>query len=156
MQQMQLDQGTSSNMPTRTEVREEMQVMFQQFLQQLQETVPAMQPQQNSSQQEEMVPEPDMELHWEALLDELPAAPHLDDSSWPKVFKLAKELERRAALMTAGRDLHDIHTSIIFAAHWAHLQSYARNYIAHRLRLLYIATTKGWPAALFYEPTGYG
>jgi hypothetical protein len=50
--------------------------------------------------------------------------------------------QRRASLITAGRDVHDIHTSIVFVAHWDHLQPYAGDYIAHRLRLLYIAVTK--------------
>jgi hypothetical protein len=30
----------------------------------------------------------------------------------------------------------------------------ARNYTAYRLRLLYIAVTKGWPAALYYDQEG--
>jgi hypothetical protein len=63
-------------------------------------------------------------------------------------------LKRRAALMTAGRDLHDIHTVLYMAAHWDLLQPSARTYLLRRMRLLYIAVTKGWPAALFYDQQG--
>jgi hypothetical protein len=56
--------------------------------------------------------------------------------------------------MTAGRDLHDIHTILHAPAHWDSLQQGSRNYTAHRLRLLYIAITKGWPAALYYDQQG--
>jgi hypothetical protein len=56
--------------------------------------------------------------------------------------------------MTAGRDLHDIHMVLFLVAHWTQLEQPARNYAAHRLRLLYVAITKGWPAALFYDQQG--
>jgi hypothetical protein len=56
--------------------------------------------------------------------------------------------------MTAGRDLHDIHTVLFLVAQWPDLHKVARSYTAHRLRLLYIAVTKGWPAALFYDQQG--
>jgi ribonuclease BN (tRNA processing enzyme) len=60
----------------------------------------------------------------------------------------------RVALMTAGRGMHDIHTILITAAHWDHLLPPARHYVAHRMRLLYVAITKGWPAALYYDQQG--
>jgi hypothetical protein len=69
-------------------------------------------------------------------------------TSWQKSFK------RRATLMTAGRDMHDIHTTLFLVAHWPDLNQPACNYTAHRLRLLYIAVTKGWPAALYYDQQG--
>jgi hypothetical protein len=56
--------------------------------------------------------------------------------------------------MTAGRDLHDLHTVLTLLAHWDHLLPKAKDYAAHRLRLLYIAITKGWQAALFYDQQG--
>jgi hypothetical protein len=103
---------------------------------------------------EEHHAEPEPELLWEQLLEELPAAPPLQEASWPKVYKLARELKRRASLVTAGQDLHDIHTVIHTAAHWQHLQAATQHYTAHRMRLLYVAITKGWPAALFYDQQG--
>jgi hypothetical protein len=84
-------------------------------------------------------------------MEELPSAPIIAEASWPKIYKLARELKRRAALMTSGRDLHDIHTVLFLVAHWTSLQHLARNYTAHRLRLLYVVVTKGWPAAMFYD-----
>jgi hypothetical protein len=56
--------------------------------------------------------------------------------------------------MTTGQDLHDIHTTLFLVAQWLGLQPAACNYTAHRLQLLYIAVTKGWPAALFYDQQG--
>jgi hypothetical protein len=44
--------------------------------------------------------------------------------------------------------LHDIYTVLHLLAHWEVLQASTRNYVVHRLRLLYIAVTKGWPAAV--------
>jgi hypothetical protein len=84
---------------------------------------------------------------------ELPTAPVVPEASWPKIYKLAK-LKRRAALMTAGRDMHGIHTVLFLVAQWPELQTPARNYTAHRPRLLYIAITKGWPATLYYDQQG--
>jgi hypothetical protein len=98
--------------------------------------------------------QPDLDITWPSVMEELPTAPIIMETSWPKIYKLAKELKRRAALITAGRDLHDIHTVLFLVAHWPHLIQPARNYTAHRLRLLYIAVTKGWPAALFYDQQG--
>jgi hypothetical protein len=96
----------------------------------------------------------DLDINWASIMEDLPSAPAIQEASWIKIFKLAKELKRRAALMTAGRDLHDIHTVLFLVAQWPDLQQPAKNYTAHRLRLLYIAVTKGWPAALFYDQQG--
>jgi hypothetical protein len=91
---------------------------------------------------------------WESLGDELPSRPGPPDESLPKLFKLAKELKRRAAMITAGRDLHDIHTILHMASAWEQLPEAAKGYAAHRMRLLYIAITKEWPAALYYGQQG--
>jgi hypothetical protein len=56
--------------------------------------------------------------------------------------------------MTAGRDLHDIHTVLHLIGHWNELSPVTQFYAAHRLRLLYVPITKGWPAALFYDQQG--
>jgi hypothetical protein len=56
--------------------------------------------------------------------------------------------------MMAGHDMHNIHTTLFLVAQWSELHQPARNYTAHRLRLLYIAVTKGWPAALYYDQQG--
>jgi hypothetical protein len=56
--------------------------------------------------------------------------------------------------MTAGHDLHDIHTVLYAAAQWPDLHPVTRNYMVHRMRLLYIAVTKGCPAALYYNQQG--
>jgi hypothetical protein len=96
--------------------------------------------------------EPD--LPWTDLLTDLPTVLEGPPPEPAKIFKMARELKRRAALMTAGRDLHDIHTVVYMAAHWEVLQPSARTYLTHRMRLLYIAVTKGWPAALFYDQQG--
>lgn len=60
----------------------------------------------------------------------------------------------RAAIMTTGRDLHDIHTLLHLVGHWAGLDNATRSYRAHRMRLLYIAIAKGWQAALDYDQQG--
>jgi hypothetical protein len=67
---------------------------------------------------------------------------------------LAKELKRRATMMTAGRDLHDIHTVLHMVSALEQLPGSAKGYAAHRMSLLYITVTKGWPAALFYDQQG--
>jgi hypothetical protein len=54
-------------------------------------------------------------------------------------------------MMTAGRDLHDIHTVLHMVSAWEQLLESAKGYAAHRMQLLYIAITKGWPAALYYD-----
>jgi hypothetical protein len=41
--------------------------------------------------------------------------------------------------MTAGRDLHDIHIVLYIISQWPDLALVTRNYVAHRMRLLYIA-----------------
>jgi hypothetical protein len=91
---------------------------------------------------------------WEELLVDLPLAPELPAASIPKILKLAKEVKRRSQVITAGRDLHDIHTVLYLIGHWNALQPPAQHYAAHRLRLLYVAITKGWPAALYYDQQG--
>jgi hypothetical protein len=63
----------------------------------------------------------------QGLLEDLPAAPPVLESLWVKIFKLAKELKRRTALMTAGRDLHDIHTVLYIVAQWPELQQVTKN-----------------------------
>lgn len=55
--------------------------------------------------------------------------------------------------MTAGRDLYDIHTVLHLLAQWPHLPVTQR-YAAHRLKLLYIAETRGWPAVIYYDQQG--
>jgi hypothetical protein len=132
--------------------------MFQDLSQQLLQTLQSARqdPQQEPEHQEPHPPDeiPEDEPQWASILEDLPAAPVISESSWPKIYKLAKELKRRALLMTAGRDLHDIHTVLFMAAQWTELHQVTRNYVAHRMRLLHIAITKGWSAALFYDQQG--
>jgi hypothetical protein len=54
--------------------------------------------------------------------------------------------------MTAGRDLH--HIVLHLLAHWECIHTVTQQYAARRLRLLYVAVTKGWPAALYYDQQG--
>jgi hypothetical protein len=49
---------------------------------------------------------------------------------------LVKEVKRRAELMTPGRDLHDINTTLHLIGHWTEFSITTQNYAAHRLRLL--------------------
>jgi hypothetical protein len=56
--------------------------------------------------------------------------------------------------MTAVLDRHDIQTVLCLAAHWSDLTEIAQRYTAHRMRLLYIAATKGWAAALYHDQQG--
>jgi hypothetical protein len=91
---------------------------------------------------------------WEGLLLELPTSTPIDHDSWPKLFKLSRELKRRAALMTAVRDLHDIHTHLHLVRHWPNLGNPTKAYAVHRVRLLYVAITKGWQAAFYYDQQG--
>jgi hypothetical protein len=136
--------------------RQEIKAMFQQLTQEVMQTIqthPAAQAPQDPDQfiHDDGTEE---ELSWPSILEDLPAAPLVSEAAWSKLFKLAKELKRRSLLMTAGRDLHDIHTVLYMAAHWPDLNQPAKNYLAHRMRLLYIAITKGWPAALYYDQQG--
>jgi hypothetical protein len=79
---------------------------------------------------------PDTEFEWDLLAEDLPSYPPPAEASWQRLHKLVKELERRAFLMTAGRDLHDIHTLLYLVVTWDHLSEAARSYTAHRMRLL--------------------
>jgi hypothetical protein len=94
-------------------------------------------------------PPPKPDQAWDLLNKELPTYPPPPEESWPKLHKLARELKRKAALMTAGRHLHDIHTVLHLVSAWEHLSDDARAYAADWMHLLYIAVTKGWPAALY-------
>jgi hypothetical protein len=87
-------------------------------------------------------------MDWDTISEDLPAMPLLQDQSWPK---LAKKLKRKAAPMTAGRYLHDIHSILYLVAAWDNLTESAIAYATHRMRLLYIVVTKGWLAALYYD-----
>jgi hypothetical protein len=72
-----------------------------------------------------------------------------------KVFKLAREVARLGKLMAAGRDLHDIHTTLHLVSFWESMPQPTKLYTQHRLRLLYLAATRGWPAAIYYDTHGY-
>jgi hypothetical protein len=65
-----------------------------------------------------------------------------------KLYRLAEEVKRQASLMTTGRDLHDIHIILYLLAQWPQFTEVTQRYAAHRLKLLYIAATKGWSAAI--------
>jgi hypothetical protein len=143
---------------------EEMQRMFQQFREELQEPLTT---QRQTRRRQDHTPDsnqgqsssPEREQHmddlpWRELLQDLPLAPQLQPASISKIFKLAKEVKRRAQVITSGRDLHDIHTVLYLIGHWEFLEPIAQHYAAHRLRLLYVAITKGWPAALYYDQQG--
>jgi hypothetical protein len=97
-------------------------------------------------------PEPD--LDWEVLREDLPTGPLSDLEDDRKIFKLAKEVARLGKLMTAGRDLHDIHTTLHLVSFWDSMPQPTRLYTQHRLRLLYLAATRGWPAAIYYDTHG--
>jgi hypothetical protein len=53
--------------------------------------------------------------------------------------------------MSAGRALHDIHTTLNLLSYWPHLSLPTRRNTLHRLRLLSLTSTKGWPAAVHYD-----
>jgi hypothetical protein len=55
--------------------------------------------------------------------------------------------------MTAGSDLHDIHTVLHLLALWPRLPEATQRYAAHRFKLN-IAATRGWPAAIYYNQQG--
>lgn len=141
------------------EIGTELRAIFSQLAKELRtqisaevDTEPAVQP----PEPQPHAPDPAMylDMEWEGLMTDLPASPPIAPESWTNIFKLAKELKRRAALMTAGRDLHGIHTILHLAAHWNSLDFVIRSYTAHRMRLLYTAVTKGWQAALYYDQQG--
>jgi hypothetical protein len=136
-------------------LREEVHGMFQQLSQQIQTLLPSAShtPRHSSTRDPEEQQQPD-DYHWEPLADDLPAAPAFREESLGKIaWQL--ELKQRAGLMTAGRDLHDIHTMLHVVAHWDHLSVPSRNYTAPCMRLLYLAITKGWPLALQYDQLGF-
>jgi hypothetical protein len=55
--------------------------------------------------------------------------------------------------MTAARDLHDTDTKYLLSA-WPNLPEAAQHYTVHWLYLLYMETSKGWSAALYYNHKG--
>jgi hypothetical protein len=69
-------------------------------------------------------------LDLQDLASDLAAAPPSASESYTNIFKLTKEVKRRTDMMTAGRDLHDIHTALQFLVHWDHLSVPSRTYIA--------------------------
>jgi hypothetical protein len=94
---------------------------------------------------------PEQTFEWEDLRERLPSGPVADLEEEIKIFRLAKEVKRLASLTTARRDLHDIQTTLHFTSHWPVLHPNTRRYTQHRLRLLYLAATKGWPAAIYCD-----
>jgi hypothetical protein len=102
------------------ELRAELRSMFQELSQQLLVTVHQQQQQDDELNHQDQPTEEtsEAEIHWASIMIDLPSAPVIKEASWPKIFKLAKELKRRAALMTAGRDLHDIHKTLFLVAQW--------------------------------------
>jgi hypothetical protein len=96
-------------------------------------------------------PAPDHDLDWEEVIEGISAGSVADLEDDVKILRLAREVKRLASLMTAGRDLHDIQTTLHLVAHWPYLQQTSRRYAQHHLRLLYLAATKGWPAAIYYD-----
>jgi hypothetical protein len=135
------------------ELRTELFSKFEELVHAIRQQLSAEAPTEPAEPQPEPRPmQPDLAAYddtdWEGLLLELPTSTPVDHNSWPKLYKLARELRRRAALMMAGRDLHDIHTLLHLVGHWPSLDNSTRAYTAHRMRLLYIAITKGWQAAL--------
>jgi hypothetical protein len=140
------------------QLRTELHQMFHSFQEQVnaqlqQNVVPPgdASPARSSSSSDEPVEDP---MDWPDLVNDLPSPPIGTPAPALRIYRLAKELKRRAAKMTEGRDLHDIHTVLHLAAHWEVLQSVTRAFLAHRIRLLYIAVTKGWPAALYFDQQG--
>jgi hypothetical protein len=96
----------------------------------------------------------DPELEWDTIAEELASYPVPLEQSGPKLYKLAKELKCCAALMTTSRDLQDIHRVHYLASAWEHLSDSVNAYTRHRMRLLYIAITKEWPTALYFDQQG--
>jgi hypothetical protein len=69
-----------------------------------------------------------------------------------KQIKLASELYRLALIMSSSRDLRDV-SSVL---HFVHCPCRSKHrFDAHRLYLLYLASTKGQPAYLYYNQQGY-
>jgi hypothetical protein len=124
------------------EIRTEFRNMLQEFPQQLLQSIQAIRTTTEDHESETQQDEPPMQdFQWESIIEELPAATVLAEQSRPKILKLTRQVKRKATPVTAGRDLHDIHTLLYLVSHWEHLQIPARNYAPHRLRLLYVAVT---------------
>jgi hypothetical protein len=132
------------------ELRQAMQMMFQQLRDELQGSQQRRRNQSTDSERPRSSSREDRDHHlddaaWEDLLVDIPLAPELTPASIPKILKLAKEVKRRSQVITAGRDLHDIHTVLYLIGHWNALQPSAQHYAAHRLRLFYVAITRDGP-----------
>jgi hypothetical protein len=94
----------------RAEMRQIISDLSQQLLSSVQTSIQDMQRQQGQQrqlsqqheeptlQQEPPIHDPPFEdspgpeLNWTSILDDLPTAPPITEASWPKVYKLAKEL----------------------------------------------------------------
>jgi hypothetical protein len=88
------------------QLRQEFQDAIATLSQQIQALRPAQQAPADAEEHSEQPPQ--QEISWESILEGLPTAPPFNEESTAKLYTLAQELRRRSALMTAGRDLHDI------------------------------------------------
>jgi hypothetical protein len=85
----------------------------------------------SASRRRLLSPEPDVD--WDRLRDDLPTGPLSDVEDDAKIFKLAREVDRLGKLMTAGRDIHDIYTTLQLVSYWNELQHPTKAYVQHRL-----------------------
>lgn len=71
-----------------------------------------------------------------------------DVPSDAKVFHLAGQLKTLRVGIPAGRDVHDVDANLYILLLWPDLTPAVKKYAFNRAQLLYVALTKGWPAAL--------
>jgi hypothetical protein len=90
---------------------------FQDLTEQLRQSLAEPPPNQNEQPTAPQDDPPQEDIQWTPIMDEFPTAPTINNASWPNIFKLVREVKRRAALMTADRDLHDIHTVLFLVVH---------------------------------------
>jgi hypothetical protein len=91
------------------------------------------------------------ELPWRDIADDLLMGPALALSAPTKRIKLASELGQLARIMSVSRDLRDV-SSVLHLVRWPPRST--RSLDVHRLYLLYLASTKGQPADLYYNQQG--
>jgi hypothetical protein len=94
---------------------------------------------------------PEGELPWRDMADDLVMGPALALGATTKQIKLVSKLGRLARFMSTSRDLRDV-SSVLYLVQFPRRPT--QLFGAHPLYLLYLASTKGQPAYLYYKQHG--
>lgn len=102
------------------------------------------------TRQQPMSPFHDTDIDCDEIRESVLAGPEINLDS-TKMAKRPQEVRWLGSLMSAGRALHDIHTTLNLLSYWPCLSLPTRHNTLLRLWLLSLTSTKGWPAAIHYD-----